>query len=1046
MRHSGRNLLKGFFRLVRSTSLTVLLLCAGIPLAPGPATAFSQVTGKVIGTVTDAETGVGLAGAQVVVRGTNLGNVTSEDGYYFINNVAVGIKDVQAQYLGYRTVFRTTRLLAGQTVTVDFALEPDPVVAEPLVVTLETEPLVVRDNTVSKHRFTGERARALPVDAITEVVALGAGTYTPRGSGSFGGPPGGSLFVPLPFRDVSGAGGAYIIRGGRASETATYVDGTIVTDFDVQGTRTDVGLFAVEEVDVITGGFSAEFGHAQSGVVNIVTREGSDAYHGAVQFRTDGRFGTDGYDAKERLNFGKEKCCGFNQILASMGGPIVSDKVTFFGSIDLTGAADINPKAAGFNPAVGEANSSGSTETILPGNRGDLTRIQTKLAAFLAPGSKFMGTYLYSREQFERYSTQHSVNQLLSDADLTKTHDVILSYDHLLAQAAERSLRFQVRTNYHQATHHAGRPKSPEMAAVLERALGDACGAECDVDESAFEDDFLNYRLGDIEFFFEDSTHSAVFGLPRVDRSPPDRVFGQSQFWIADGFFARFSHRRERRYGLRIDLDAQLTRVHRTKLGVDWSWIDLETNQGFFDGFGSGESYDVDPRVGAAYVQHRLDYGDLVIDLGLRWDHWDPNTRFPLQPGVVNCAINPFPSSIGCDDDAPLVDTPTKNEFAPRLGVAHPITDRTQVRLSYGAFHQLPELRHYFARFNSDRDLAPGDPYGNPNLDYVQTTALEVGVTHLLSENVVLDVVGYNRDRRGAIRFDIFPLNALGEGIPETTMPVNGDDGNVKGLDITLSKRLSEYWSADLAWSLQWARGTTSSPADFLISGFGVQFDPLFPGQRLAPPTEQFPEAFDRTHVIDGQFNLRLPVDFRDGTTPGAIFRNSSLYLVYSGLSGTPYTRVDPVDQLPVEDLRSSRLPWTHTVDLRFTKGFVLNDGLDLDLFVDIRNLLDRVNIRRVHAVTGQPDRTGLEDSAGPPRINREFTEEGTPTEFPIDLDQIKPEFRDAIGRQDLDRDGVITFDEALESLVNATIAGTADSVFNYGEPRRVRFGAEIRF
>jgi hypothetical protein len=1000
----------------------------------------------VIGTVTDAETGVGLAGAQVVVRGTNLGNVTSDDGYYFINRVAVGIKEVQAQYLGYRTVSQMSRLLAGQTVTVDFALEPDPVVTDPLVATIEAEPLVVRDNTVSKHQFTGERVQALPVDAISEVVVLGAGTYTPRGNGSFGGPPGGSLFVPLPFRDASGADGAFIIRGGRASETATYVDGAIVTDFDVQAARTDVGLFAVEEVDVITGGFSAEFGHAQSGIVNIVTREGGDAYHGAIQFRTDGRFGTDGYDADERVVFKNEKCCGFNQFLGSMGGPIVPGKLTFFGSIDVTGAADIDPKAAGFNPAVGEANSSGSTETILPGNRGDQTRVQAKLAAFLKPGSKVTGTYLYSREQFENYSGSSSINQFVSRADRTKTHDVILSYDHLVAQTAERSLRVQVRGNYHQATNHDGIPKSPEMAATLERALGDACGAECDVDESAFEDDFLNYRFGDIEFFFEDSTHSTLFGLPRIDRSPPDRVFGQSQFWIADGFDARFFHRREQRYGVRVDLDAQLDRVHRTKLGVDWGWIDLETNQGFFNGFVSGESYDVNPRVGAVYAQHRLDYGDLVIDLGLRWDHWDPNTRFPLQPGVVNCAINPFPSSIGCDDDAALVDAPTRNELAPRLGVAHPITDQTQVRLSYGTFHQLPELRHYFARFNSDFDLAGGHPYGNPNLTYVQTTALEVGVTHLLSEDLVLDVVGYNRDRRGAIRFDIFPLNALGEGIPETTLPVNGDDGNVRGLDITLSKRLSEYWSADLAWSRQWARGTTSSPADFVVSGFGVQFDPLFPGERLAPPTEQSPEAFDRTHVINGQFNLRFPTDFRNGTAPGTIFRNSGLYIVYSGLSGTPYTRVDPIDQLPVEDLRASRLPWTHSVDLRVTKGFVLNDGLDLDLFMDIRNLFDRVNIRRVSAVTGRPDRSGFEDSAGPPRINREFTEEGTPTEFPIGVDQIKPEFRDAIGKQDLDGDGVITFDEASESLVNALIAGTADSVFNYGEPRQVRFGAEIRF
>ncbi|MGH7543233.1 MAG: carboxypeptidase-like regulatory domain-containing protein, partial [Gemmatimonadota bacterium] len=58
--------------------------------------AYGQVSGKVIGTVTDADTGQPLVGAQVVVSGTNLGNVTNEDGYYFINNVPVGIQGITA--------------------------------------------------------------------------------------------------------------------------------------------------------------------------------------------------------------------------------------------------------------------------------------------------------------------------------------------------------------------------------------------------------------------------------------------------------------------------------------------------------------------------------------------------------------------------------------------------------------------------------------------------------------------------------------------------------------------------------------------------------------------------------------------------------------------------------------------------------------------------------------------------------------------------------------------------------------------------------------
>ena len=87
--------------------------------------AFAQVSGKVQGTVTDQDTGQPLVGAQVVVEGTNLGNVTNEDGYYFINNVAVGIQSITAQYLGYQTLSQEERILAGQTMTVDFALSSE---------------------------------------------------------------------------------------------------------------------------------------------------------------------------------------------------------------------------------------------------------------------------------------------------------------------------------------------------------------------------------------------------------------------------------------------------------------------------------------------------------------------------------------------------------------------------------------------------------------------------------------------------------------------------------------------------------------------------------------------------------------------------------------------------------------------------------------------------------------------------------------------------------------------------------------------------------
>ncbi len=1028
--------------------LAVACLLYSVFLVPS---AWAQVTGKAIGTVTDQDTGQPLVGAQVVVDGTNLGNITNEDGYYFINNVPVGVERITAQYLGYQTTTREERILAGQTMTVDFALSSEIVQAEGIVAVIEREPLVARDNTISKSRFTAEEAQGLPVDDLNDVIELGAGIYFDQTLGGF------------------------IIRGGRASESATYVDGALVTDFQSQRNNTTVGNFAVEEVDVITGGFNAEFGHAQSGIINVVTREGGREYHGNLRYTTDGRFDSDGYELGRGVPNEQQECCGYNQLQASIGGPIIPDRLTFFGSVEATGAADFFPKAGGFNPALGTFNSTGSTETILPHNGGDETRLQGKVTTFPTSTTKVTGTYLFGRDQYEIFHDSGSTTfspvgnaQFLSHlSSRTKTHDIILGLDQQLFQTEERNLNLQVRANFHQSKLYSGTPRNPLSAQEIADRIGaDRCGVECEVDGYEFEDDFLNYLFGDVEFFFEDSLPGTVPDLPSFLATEPEPVFGTTGVFAQEGFTNSFDKRTERRYGLRVDLDSQLNRVHRAKAGVEWNWINFFRAGPRLTDRIFGQIIDVDPMVGAAYVQDRLDYGDLVIDLGLRWDHWDPNAVFPVLPGMVGCDISPF--ELECTEGAESVQGPTRNELSPRLGVAHPITDATQVRLSYGRFHQLPELRHFYSSYLTDFATAAGGNnnilYGNSNLDFVETTAFEAGITHLITDNLVLDVVGYNRDRRGAIRLDVFQSGTIDPQVTERRVYVNGDNGNVKGFDISLQKRYSNYFSTDLAWSLQWARGTTSSPTAFATgSGFGRNFDPLFPGRLLTPPTELQPEQFDQLHTINWQFNLRFPGDFRDGTVAGSILKNLSLYGVYNAHSGTPYTRRSLLGQGDAqEDFGASRLPWVHQGDIRVTKGFQVSDGLDVEVFGLVQNILDTENILFLNPTTSTPDRNGDEflqsrNPSIPTQIKgTDVFVEGATNAFPIAVESIVPEFRDDFGLQDLNTDGTITLEESQEALFRALVTSgvttaaqtgaVGDSPYNYGIPRLVRFGVELRF
>jgi hypothetical protein len=881
-----------------------------------------------------------------------------------------------------------------------------------------------------------------------------------------------------------GGFGGFIIRGGRPSESATYVDGAIITDFATQRNNTDLGRFAVVEIDVVTGGFNAEFGHAQSGVVNIVTREGGPTYHGSLRFTTDGHFGTDGYTADELAtdgadrNLDREKCCGFNSVQASLGGPLAGEKLMFFGSAELSAAADIDPRSGGFNPVLGRFNSAGSTETILPGSRGDRTRLQGKLTSFLTESSKINATYLFSRDQDESFAHGGGggVFQYFSGATRVRTHDAIVGYDQRFFQTPERNLNLQVRGNWHKTEFASGVPVSSQMNAILtdfSPELAALCGSDC-TDEDAFDNDFLNYRLHDITFYFEDAffpggvtaEQKAASGcacpvlkplvvVPSARSIDPDPIFGVTQIWQSGGMLGGMTLQNEERWGLRVDLDSQLNRIHRAKVGVEYTTLDIDRMLGFFE-----STFNVmfaEPRVGAAYVQDRLDYSDLVIDLGLRLDRFDPNITFPALPGIVPCEISNFPQ---CHETgAESVEAEVKTEWSPRLGVAHPITDATQVRLSYGKFHQLPEMRDFYANVGTDFEAAqnnPNVPYGNPNLDYVETTAFEAGITHLISENLVLDVVAYNRDRRGAIRLDVFQP---GEVTPdERRIFVNGDNGNVKGADITLSKRYSNYFATDLAWSLQWARGTTSSPIEW-DSNFGRIFDPLNPGVLLPPPSELQPESFDRLHNINWSFTLRFPDDYKEGTTAGRFLRDFGVYVVYNAHSGEPWTRLSTTGQgQPLEDIGGSRLPWVHSGNLRVTKGIDILGDFGFEVFATVQNFLDVENVVFVNGGSGEPDLTGIERSLSlSPQIPVQYrTDESGPGDYPVAVSTLTEDFRDRFAQNDLDGDGVITLAEAQENLFNALVAsgsgsifgnfGDGDSPYHYGEPRQIRFGAEVRF
>jgi outer membrane receptor protein involved in Fe transport len=279
--------------------LAVLFLCVVV-------TDVAQAqTGKLTGIVTDAQTGQPLEGAQVLLQGTGLSALTVANGRFFIVNVPPATYTVLTRRIGYQSVeTRNVLVQIDVTRTVDVALTQSTTVLEPLRVEAELEPLVEPGITGSGSNIRAEEIKDLPVTSIQGVLSLQQG------------------FLEIPqntdivsFTDTRrNALNPISIRGGRAGETLTLIDGVPINNFVFGGPAFDITNEAVEQVDFQRGGFEPQYGNALSGIINIATREGGANLSGAFSYQTSAVGGA--------LGSTPDDLSGFNLYQGFISGPV----------------------------------------------------------------------------------------------------------------------------------------------------------------------------------------------------------------------------------------------------------------------------------------------------------------------------------------------------------------------------------------------------------------------------------------------------------------------------------------------------------------------------------------------------------------------------------------------------------------------------------------------------------------------------------------------------------------------------------------------------
>ncbi len=829
--------------LARIATITCLLLFAFCYSAS------AGTTGKLAGRVTDKQK-QGLPGANVLLIGTKLGAVTDLDGYYTILNIPPGTYRVQFSFIGYGAVaVENVLIISDNTKTINTELAEELVKGQEVIVVAQ-RPVVETNLTSTVATITKEDIANLPVQELQDVVNLQAGV-------------------------VEGH-----VRGGRIGEVQYQINGvTVNNSYDNSSTlRIDRSL--LQEVQVISGTFDAEYGQAMSGVVNAVLKSGADRLQWSAEvFASDYLFS----DSKRLIDDQFKPFTQQNYQL-SLSGPTPLPQTTFL----LSGRRFVDD---GYVTA---------TRRFLPT---DVADFQNK--NFQPTGDNAEMPLGYNREW--------SGLAKISNRSLK---NIELSYQALFNQIDSKRNNFAYRFN-------------PE-GATTQKTFSYVHGV--DWTHTVTSKTFYNLNLRQNYFDYDDYAYEDLLDARYFQAGPPrsDDAYEFGTAVVQGVDFTRFKQRTNT-YVAKGALTSQVTREHLVKIGGEAQISKVEfgvpgyilavqdtiTGNQVLQAFTArppklpGISI-YKPVSLAAYVQDQLEWNDLIVRAGARFEYFDARATVPSD------LQNPANAIAGAPASTPKATT-KKTSLAPRLGVSYPITTTASVFFAYGHFYQFPALGQIFnnADYNILNELQAGavsyGVLGNPDIKPERTTQYEFGYKQALTENLGLDVNMFYKDIRDLLGVEFISTYTNAEYARLT----NVDFGNVLGFTIALDQRRVGILSSSIDYTWQRAQGNSSDPRETATRAEAGE----------DPRPEQLPLNWDQQHTLNATVSASKPNNFSIST----IIRYGS---------GQPFT--PSILSFLVSNLErnSGRKPSFVLVDLRAEKFFKLG-GMNMSLFARGFNLLD---------------------------------------------------------------------------------------------------------